>query len=100
MAGAAPWRSRGRPTAARLLVEFGGRACYRSWEPGLNANVTKVRTDQREYFANILRSAHGTVLEHANYSFALRNVAASSRTSSSATAPGRPSARRACATCA
>jgi thymidylate synthase (FAD) len=36
--------------------------------------VTKVRTDQREYFANILRSAHGSVLEHANYSFALRNV--------------------------
>src|SRR5262249_19207843 len=24
-----------------LLVEFGGRACYRSWEPGLNPNVTK-----------------------------------------------------------
>jgi thymidylate synthase (FAD) len=56
-----------------LIVEFGGRACYRSWEPGLNVNVTKVRTDQREYFANILRSAHGSVLEHANYSFAIRN---------------------------
>jgi thymidylate synthase (FAD) len=59
--------------AGELLVEFGGRACYRSWEPGLNVNVSKVRTDQREYFANILRSAHGSVLEHANYSFALRN---------------------------
>jgi len=57
-----------------LIVEFGGRACYRSWEPGLNPNVTRVRTDQREYFANILRSAHGSVLEHANWSFALRNV--------------------------
>lgn len=57
-----------------LLVEFGGRACYRSWEPGLNPNVTRVRTDRREYFANILSSAHGSVLEHANYSFALRNV--------------------------
>jgi thymidylate synthase (FAD) len=57
-----------------LVVEFGGRACYRSWEPGLNPNVTRVRTDRREYFANILRSAHGSVLEHANYSFALRNV--------------------------
>ncbi len=56
-----------------LLVEFGGRACYRSWEPGLNPNVTHVRTDQREYFANILRSAHGSVLEHANFSFAIRN---------------------------
>jgi thymidylate synthase (FAD) len=62
------------PNGGELIVEFGGRACYRSWEPGLNPNVTKVRTDQREYFANILRSAHGSVLEHANWSFALRNV--------------------------
>jgi thymidylate synthase (FAD) len=64
----------GAPNAAQLLVEFGGRACYRSWEPGLNPNVTRVRTDQREYFANLLRSAHGSVLEHASYSFALRSV--------------------------
>jgi thymidylate synthase (FAD) len=64
----------GEPNAGELLVEFGGRACYRSWEPGLNPNVRRVRTDQREYFENILRSAHGSVLEHANYSFALRNV--------------------------
>jgi thymidylate synthase (FAD) len=66
--------SDGEFEGGEALVEFGGRACYRSWEPGLNPNVTKVRTDQREYFANILRSAHGSVLEHANYSFALRNV--------------------------
>jgi thymidylate synthase (FAD) len=57
-----------------LLAEFGGRMCYRSWEPGLNPNVTRIRTDQQEYFANVLRSAHGSVLEHANYSFAFRNV--------------------------
>ncbi|HMD56303.1 MAG TPA: FAD-dependent thymidylate synthase [Solirubrobacteraceae bacterium] len=78
--GGAGWLDRrlreaeGAPNAGELLVEFGGRACYRSWEPGLNQNVTRVRSDQREYFANILRSAHGSVLEHANYSFALRNV--------------------------
>src|ERR1700691_3186466 len=65
--------SGGTPNGGELIVEFGGRACYRSWEPGLNPNVTRVRTDQREYFANILRSAHGSVLEHANYSFAIRN---------------------------
>jgi len=64
----------GDPNGGELIVEFGGRACYRSWEPGLNPNVTKVRTDQREYFANILRSAHGSVLEHANYSFVFRNA--------------------------
>ncbi|MGH2863327.1 MAG: FAD-dependent thymidylate synthase [Solirubrobacteraceae bacterium] len=56
-----------------LLAEFGGRMCYRSWEPGLNPNVTRIRTDQQAYFANVLQSAHGSVLEHANYSFALRN---------------------------
>jgi thymidylate synthase (FAD) len=63
----------GPPNAGELLVEFGGRACYRSWEPGLNPNVTKVRTDRGEYFANILRSGHGSVLEHASYSFAIRD---------------------------
>jgi len=63
----------GAPNSGEMLVEFGGRACYRSWEPGLNPNVTRVRTDRREYFANILRSAHGSVLEHANYSFMIRN---------------------------
>ncbi|MHB8395146.1 MAG: FAD-dependent thymidylate synthase [Candidatus Dormibacteria bacterium] len=57
-----------------LLVEFAGRTCYRSWEPGLNPNVTRVRSDPREYFRNILKSAHGSVLEHSNYTFALRQV--------------------------
>jgi thymidylate synthase (FAD) len=59
---------------AEMLVEFGGRMCYRSWEPGLNRNVTRIRERQDEYLANILGSLHGSVLEHASYSFALRNV--------------------------
>ncbi|TMM10889.1 MAG: FAD-dependent thymidylate synthase [Actinobacteria bacterium] len=61
------------PNPAETLIEFAGRLCYRSWEPGLNPNVSRIRTDQREYFENILRSAHGSVLEHASYSLALRN---------------------------
>jgi thymidylate synthase (FAD) len=56
------------------LAEFAGRLCYRSWEPGLNPNVTRVRTDQDAYLANILSSAHGSVLEHVSFSFALHNV--------------------------
>lgn len=56
------------------LVEFGGRLCYRSWEPGLNANVTMVRRDSQDYLGNILQSGHGSVLEHANYSFVLHEV--------------------------
>ncbi len=64
----------GTANPAELLVEFAGRLCYRSWEPGLNPNVSRVRRDPSEYFANILRSGHGSVLEHATYSFALRGV--------------------------
>jgi len=56
------------------LAEFAGRLCYRSWEPGLNPNVTKVRTDQGEYLSNILASLHGSVLEHVSFSFVLHNV--------------------------
>jgi thymidylate synthase (FAD) len=59
---------------AQLLIEFCGRVCYRSWEPGLNRNVTRIREDQDEYFANLIRSLHGSVLEHANFTFAFRNV--------------------------
>lgn len=59
---------------AELLIEFAGRLCYRSWEPGLNPNVRKIRSDQREYFENLLRSGHGSVLEHANFTFAFHQV--------------------------
>jgi len=56
------------------LAEFAGRLCYRSWEPRLNPNVTRVRSDQDAYLQNILSSAHGSVLEHVNFSFALHNI--------------------------
>jgi thymidylate synthase (FAD) len=60
--------------AAELLVEFAGRVCYRSWEPGLNPNVSRIRTDQRQYLGNVISSLHGSVLEHANYTFAFHSV--------------------------
>lgn len=56
------------------LVEFMGRLCYKSWDVGLNPNVTKVREDSAEYLANVLSSLHGSVFEHANYSFTMRHV--------------------------
>ncbi|KUJ68010.1 thymidylate synthase [Streptomyces albus subsp. albus] len=62
------------PNEAQTLAEFAGRVCYRSWEPGLNPNVRRVRTDQDAYLRNILSSAHGSVLEHANFGFVLHNV--------------------------
>lgn len=56
------------------LVEFGGRLCYRSWIPGANVNVSKVREDSQVYLGNILSSGHGSVAEHANYSFVFDDV--------------------------
>ncbi len=61
------------PPSSEGLVEFMGRLCYRSWEPGLNKNITRIREDRGEYLLNILRSAHGSVLEHAVFSFAIRD---------------------------
>jgi thymidylate synthase (FAD) len=59
---------------AQNLAEFAGKLCYRSWEPGLNPNVSKVRNDQRKYLENILSMAHGSVLEHVSFGFVLHNV--------------------------
>jgi len=59
---------------AQNLAEFAGKMCYRSWEPGLNPNVRQVRTDQAKYLENILSMAHGSVLEHASFTFVLHNV--------------------------
>src|SRR5919201_244605 len=59
---------------AQDLAEFAGKTCYRSWEPGLNPNVRKVRDDQDAYLQNILRQQHGSVLEHASFTFVLHNV--------------------------
>jgi thymidylate synthase (FAD) len=64
----------GGDNPGQLLIEAAGRACYRSWEEGLNPNVTRIRRDQKEYFLNLMRSGHGSVLEHANYTFILYNV--------------------------
>jgi thymidylate synthase (FAD) len=59
---------------AQNLAEFAGRLCYKSWEPGLNPNVTRIRTEQEPYLQNILASAHGSVLEHVSFTFVLHNV--------------------------
>ncbi len=59
---------------AQTLIEFAGRMCYESYEPGLNPNVTRVRGKPEEYFANIIRSGDGSILEHGWITFAILNV--------------------------
>ncbi len=76
--GGLEWRERiaalGDRPEGESLIEFMGRMCYRSWAPGLNPNVTQVRRDSAAYLLNVLASGHGSVLEHANYSFIFHNV--------------------------
>lgn len=56
------------------LSELAGRRCYKSFKPGLNPNVSKVRTDSESYLKNVLKSKHGSVLEHSNITFAFENI--------------------------
>lgn len=62
------------PSDAEKLVEVMGRLCYRSFAPGLNPNVTKVREGNRKYIGHVLESGHGSVLEHANFNFVFKDV--------------------------
>ncbi len=61
-------------SAGEGLVELCGRLCYKSFEVGLNKNVTKVREGNKNYIGNILKSGHGSVLEHSTVSFAFIGV--------------------------
>lgn len=56
------------------LIEFAGRRCYKSFKEGLNPNVTKIRKDSDLYHENVLKSGHGSILEHASVSYAFENV--------------------------
>lgn len=56
------------------LAEFMGRLCYRSFEPGLNPNVTRVRPNNKAHLENIIRTGHGSVLEHSVLNFAFADV--------------------------
>lgn len=65
---------RGEVSSPALLIALAAKRCYLAFEPGLNPNVTKVRSDYTEYFDNILRQGHGSVLEHATYSYAIEGL--------------------------
>ncbi len=55
------------------LVELAGRNCYRSFDIGLNPNISKIRTDSELYHGNILKVGHGSIMEHATATFAFEN---------------------------
>lgn len=61
-------------TPAERLIELAGRRCYMSFEVGLNPNVTQIRKEISDYIKNILKSGHGSVLEHYSFTFAIEGV--------------------------
>lgn len=58
-----------------LLTTLAGKRCYMSFQVGAhNRNLTKVRNDMGEFIDNILKTGHGSVTEHTNYTFAIEGV--------------------------
>lgn len=62
------------PTDSEKLVEVMGRLCYRSFQPGMNRNVTKIRERNSDYIGNILSVKHGSVIEHPVMNFVFADV--------------------------
>lgn len=71
--GVPDWKS-DASTDVEKMPELMGRLCYRSFEPGLNPNVTKVREGNKEYLNNIVNVKHGSVLEHSFINFIFADV--------------------------
>ena len=72
--GAHEYATKHKFESAEDLIEFAGRICYKSFQPGLNPNVTKVRDNQGAYIRNLLSKFHGSVTEHVTWTFLFENV--------------------------
>lgn len=61
---------------AEKLCEVAGKLCYMSFSTDLNKNLTKVGTrNNYDYLQNgIIKTKHGSVLEHSSVTLALMNV--------------------------
>ena len=57
-----------------LLIALAAKRCYLAFEVGVNPNLQRVRKDLVEYLDNVLASGHGSVFEHAVYTFAVEGV--------------------------
>ena len=71
----ADWTS-DAPDSASLLTEFAGKSCYMSFDPKLNANLTKTggRNNHDYIQQGIIGNHHGSVLEHSTVTFFIKDV--------------------------
>ena len=79
--GGPDWQADPAVSDGENLIEAGGRMCYRSWQPydpdkpeATNPNVGNVRRGNATYIGNVLKSGHGSILEHVNLTFICRNI--------------------------
>lgn len=59
---------------AETLITLAGKRCYNSFSPEHNENISRVRTDINKYIYHILETAHGSVLEHVSFTFAIEDI--------------------------
>lgn len=71
--GAPNWTTDAQSDSEKL-IEAMGRLCYRSFDVGLNPNVTKVRSGSYKYLQNVISVKHGSVCEHAVVNFIFADV--------------------------
>jgi thymidylate synthase (FAD) len=71
--GAPEWSTDAASDIERITEVF-GRLCYRSFKPGLNPNVTRVREGNAKYLGHILEVGHGSILEHGMLNFIFSDV--------------------------
>lgn len=71
--GAEGWES-DAGTSIEEIIEVASRGCYMSFGTEINPNLTRVREGNTPHLANILKSGHGSVLEHGWVTFAFHNV--------------------------
>ena len=62
------------PSDSERLCEVMGRLCYRSFEPGLNPNVSRIREGNDRYLSHVLEVGHGSVIEHPVLNFIFADV--------------------------
>ena len=71
--GAPDWESDG-PSDVELMSEVMARSCYRSFGTELNPNITRVRPNNQAHLANLIKTKHGSTLEHAWLNFMFCDV--------------------------
>ena len=71
--GASDWLTNAT-TDVEYLCELYGRGCYASFNTEQNKNITRIRKGNKTYLENIIRSRHGSVLEHPMLNFQICDV--------------------------